>query len=97
MKQYFNLSVRSVGLRQLRGIHRLLSDVNSLLISDKVFQEVGLCPQTLSECKDDNFAGEQIGDVQNLIQTIDCSVSIDEEEHEGIMRMKLSKTKWRCR
>ena len=45
----------------------------------KCFKKVGLCPRTLPEGKDDDpFAGEETGDVQDLVLTIDSSTSIEE-------------------
>ena len=45
----------------------------------KCFTKVGLCPRTLPEGKDDDpFAGKEIGDVQDLVHTIDPSTSIEE-------------------
>ena len=45
----------------------------------KCFTKVGLCPRKLPEDKDDDaFAGEEIGDVQDLVHTIDPSTSIEE-------------------
>ena len=45
----------------------------------KCFKKVGLCPHTLPEGKDDDpFAGEETGDVQDLVHTIDPSTSIEE-------------------
>ena len=43
------------------------------------FKKVGLCPHTLPEGKDDDpFAGEETGDVQDLVHTIDPSTSTEE-------------------
>ena len=96
MKQYFNLSVRSVGLRQLRGINRLLSDVNSLLISDKVIKSACVLKHSLN-AKMILLQAKKLVMFKILYRPSIVLVSIDKEEHEGIMRMKLSKTKWRCR
>ena len=45
----------------------------------RCFKKVGLCPRTLPQGKDDDiFAGEETGDVQDLVHTIDPTTSIEE-------------------